>query len=55
MKLHNIQHSEWFINQKRIPDKDSVDHKAFFDLQKELCMNGCMMNGVYIIHFCTGT
>jgi len=51
MKLHNIQHSEWFINQKRIPDKDSVDHKAFFDLQKELCMNGCMMNGVYINPF----
>ena len=51
MKLHNIQHSEWFINQKRIPDKDSVDHKAFFDLQKELCMNGCMMDGVYINPF----
>ena len=51
MKLHNITHSEWFINQKRIPPKDSVDHKAFFDFQKELCMNGCMMDGVYINPF----
>ena len=51
MKLHNITHSEWFINQKRIPPKDSADHKAFFDFQKELCMNGCMMDGVYINPF----
>jgi hypothetical protein len=51
MKLHNVQHSEWFINQKRIPPKDSADHKSFFDFQKELCMNGCMMDGVYINPF----
>ena len=31
MDYQNLQYSEWFINQKRIPDKDSKEHKEFFD------------------------
>ena len=49
MDYHNLQYSEWFINQKRIPDRDSEEHKEFFDFHKEVCMNGCTLDGVYFI------
>ena len=51
MDYHNLQYSEWFINQKRIPDKESEEHKEFFDFHKEVCMNGCTLDGVYINPF----
>lgn len=51
MKLHNIDYKDWYLNQKRVPDKDSSEYKAFFNFHKELCLNGAMMNGVYINPF----
>ena len=51
MKLHSIDYKDWFINQGRIPDKSSDEYKAFFNFHKELCMNGCMMDGEYINPF----
>ena len=51
MNYQNLQYSEWFINQKRIPDKESEEHKEFFDFHKEVCMNGCTLDGVYINPF----
>ena len=51
MNCQNLQYSEWFINQKRIPDKESKEHKEFFDFHKEVCMNGCTLDGVYINPF----
>ena len=51
MDYQNLQYSEWFINQKRIPDKESKEHKEFFDFHKEVCMNGCTLDGVYINPF----
>ena len=51
MNYQNFQYSEWFINQKRIPDKESEEHKEFFDFHKEVCMNGCTLDGVYINPF----
>jgi hypothetical protein len=51
MNLQNIDYKDWFVNQKRIPDKESAEHKQFFDFHKELCLNGAMMNGVYINPF----
>ena len=51
MNLHNVTSSEWFINQKRIPDKDSNEYEPFFEFHKELCLNGFMMDGVYINPF----
>ena len=51
MDYHNLQYSEWFINQKRIPDKASAEHKEFFDFHKEVCINGCTLDGVYINPF----
>jgi hypothetical protein len=51
MQLQNIDYKDWFINQKRIPDKDSQECKSFFDFHRELCLNGAMMGGVYINPF----
>lgn len=51
MDYQNLQYSEWFINQKRIPDPDSEEHRAFFDFHKEVCMNGCTVDGTYINPF----
>ena len=49
--LQSIDYKDWFINQKRIPDKESDEYKAFFDFHKDLCLNGAMMDGVYINPF----
>lgn len=49
--LISIDYKDWFINQKRIPDKASSEYKEFFDFHKQLCLDGCMMNGVYINPF----
>jgi hypothetical protein len=51
MELQNIDYKDWFINQKRIPDRDSVECKQFFDFHKDVCLNGAMMDGVYINPF----
>lgn len=50
-ELISIDYKDWFINQERLPDRESAEHKAFFDFHKEICLNGCMMNGVYINPF----
>ena len=50
-KLQSIDYKDWFINQKRLPDKDSSEYKPFFDFHKDLCLNGAMMGGVYINPF----
>ena len=51
MELQNIDYKDWFINQKRLPDRDSEEYKPFFNFHKELCLNGAMMDGVYINPF----
>jgi hypothetical protein len=51
MELQSIDYKDWFINQKRIPDKESEEYRAFFDFHKQLCLDGAMMNGVYINPF----
>lgn len=47
----SIDFKDWFINQKRIPDKNSSEYKDFFAFHKSLCLDGAMMNGVYINPF----
>ena len=49
--LISIDYKDWFINQKRIPDRESAEYKPFFNFHKELCLNGAMMDGVYINPF----
>ena len=51
MELQNIDYKDWFMNQKRVPDRDSAEYKPFYDFHKELCLNGAMMDGVYINPF----
>lgn len=51
MSLQSIDYKDWFINQKRIPDKESEEYRDFFNFHKELCLNGAMMDGVYINPF----
>jgi len=49
--IQSIDYKDWFINQKRIPSKDSQEYKEFFDFHKDLCINGAMVGGVYINPF----
>ena len=51
LELQKIEYQDWFINQKRLPDKGSAEYKEFYDFHKELCTNGAMMGGVYINPF----
>ena len=51
MDIISIDYKDWFINQKRLPDKASQEYANFFDFHKEICLNGCMMDGVYINPF----
>jgi hypothetical protein len=52
-KLHiqSIDYKDWFINQKRIPDKTSKEYDAFFAFHKDLCLNGAIVNDVYFNPF----
>jgi len=50
-ELQSIDYKDWYINQPRIPDKESEEYREFFNYHKELCLNGAMMNGVYINPF----
>ena len=50
-ELISIDYKDWYINQKRLPDRESAEYKPFFDFHREICLNGCMMNGVYINPF----
>lgn len=51
MIIPEVSYKDWFINQPRVPDKQSEEYKAFFDFHKELCLTGCMMDGQYINPF----
>jgi hypothetical protein len=50
-ELISIDYKDWYINQKRLPDRESAEYKPFFDFHREICLNGCTMNGVYINPF----
>ena len=51
MNLENVSYSEWLINQTRLPDKNSQEYKPFFEFHKKLCLDGFMMDGVFINPF----
>ena len=51
IQLQSIDYKDWFLNQSRIPDKESAEYKPFFNFHKELCLNGAMMGSVYINPF----
>ena len=47
----NVTYNEWLINQKRLPDKNSEEYRPFFEFHKQLCIDGFMMDGVFINPF----
>lgn len=49
--VQSIDYKDWLMNQGRVPDRTSAEYKPFFDFHKDLCLNGAMMNGVYINPF----
>jgi hypothetical protein len=49
--IQSIDYKDWYINQGRIPDRESAEYKAFFDFHRNICLNGAMMNGVFINPF----
>jgi hypothetical protein len=49
--IQSIDYKDWLINQGRLPDRESAEYKPFFDFHREICLNGCSMNGVYINPF----
>lgn len=49
--IQSIDYKDWYINQGRIPDRESAEYKPFFDFHRDICLNGAMMNGVYINPF----
>ena len=51
MNLENVKYSEWLINQTRLPDKNSQEYKPFYEFHKKLCLDGFMMDGVFINPF----
>ena len=51
IELHNLDFKDWFINQKRIPDKNSEEYDQFFFFLKEICLHGFMMGNTYINPF----
>ena len=51
IEIQSIDYKDWYINQGRIPDRESVEYKAFFDFHRNICLNGAMMNGTYINPF----
>jgi hypothetical protein len=51
MKLITLDYKDWYINQKRIPQKGSQEYASFYAFHKEVCLRGCLMDGVYINPF----
>jgi len=50
-QIPSIDYKDWYINQGRIPDRESAEYKPFFDFHRNICLNGAMMNGVFINPF----
>ena len=49
--LIQLDYKDWYINQKRVPDRTSVEYKPFYDLHKKVATDGCMMGDTYINPF----
>jgi hypothetical protein len=50
-EIKSIDYRDWYLNQGRIPDRQSAEYKPFFDFHRDICLNGAIMNGVYINPF----
>lgn len=46
--MFQITSKDWLVNQAILPDIDSNEYEAFWDYQRELCIEGCYIDGVFI-------
>lgn len=46
-----IDYSDWYINQKRLPDIESAEYEAFYEFHKKLATEGFMMGDTYFNPF----
>lgn len=46
--MFQITTKDWLVNQKILPDIESKEYESFWDYQRELCMEGCYVDGVFI-------
>lgn len=43
-----VTSKDWLINQPILPDTNSQEYEAFWNYQKDLCTEGCTVDGVFI-------
>lgn len=46
--MFQITSKEWLVNQKILPDIESKEYEAFWDYQRDLCIQGCYIDGCFI-------
>lgn len=46
--MFQITSKDWLVNQKVLPDIESEEYEAFWDYQRDLCINGCYIDGCFI-------
>lgn len=46
--MFQITSKDWLVNQKILPDINSKEYEAFWDYQRDLCLEGCYIDGVFI-------
>ncbi len=49
--IPTIDYKEWFLNQKKVPDKESAEYEAFYDFHKNLCATGFYMGDTFFNPF----
>ncbi len=49
--IQTISYKDWFINQKNIPDSSSEEYESFYDFHRDLCLNGCYVEGEFFNPF----
>lgn len=43
-----VTSKDWYINQKSVPTEEDSEYKSFWDYQKNICLNGCTIDGIFI-------
>lgn len=49
--LANIEYKDFYLNSGRVPDEESIEYKEFYEMHKGFCIDGVIMDGVYINPF----
>jgi len=47
----HLDYKDWYLNSKRVPDKLSEHYDEFYKYHKEICLRGCVMDGLFINPF----